>query len=185
MWSAPQKKGNGYFVRSTDPTYVTIDDATFSDDFKTISSPSLNEIMGKYDTVITDAAKEHKLEWFGRELADSTLNRQYQKSVVDDTLDVKIVKGMKLWIGRGTTKKVGEFPDDLNAEQSCNVVLELVGIWFLQKAYGGMWRIVQTRQAPPKIPKKEPLPEYMFSDDEDDDDNETDEDVESFFPMQE
>jgi hypothetical protein len=43
----------------------------------------------------------------------------------------------------------------------CDVLLEMVGVWFLKKTFGVQWRIIQVRDT-----KSVKVPEYLFQDEE-------------------
>jgi hypothetical protein len=43
----------------------------------------------------------------------------------------------------------------------CDVLLEMIGVWFLKKTFGVQWRIVQVRDTKPLK-----VPEYLFQDEE-------------------
>jgi hypothetical protein len=93
--------------------------------------------------------------------------------VTDGVLGASLatVKGQVATLAFDTRKNPVEL-QDIQPETSCDVVLELSGLWFLKKSFGPIWRILQVRvRAPPKTPE---LPkEYLFSDepvDQEDDD---------------
>ena len=170
-FSSPAKHGNGYLVRAHEdenPVWVKIDKARLSVAdwiLHEVDSPRLSEI----DTLIKDSAKENKKEWFGRELADSTLDRAFNASVDKNGLvEVRCAKDGPVMYGPGNTEVS---MDSFNPDEPCSVLLQFVGIWFLQKSYGPLYKLVQVKQSPPK-PRRNMIcmfdPEEDSVEDEDD-----------------
>lgn len=123
------------------------------------------------DEEIKEAAKENKKAWFGRELANSTLDKAFKPSVTDNTLTARLATVGGKSVTRVFMNKDEIDPKDLEEGTECQAILELTGIWFLQKTYGPIWRIVQVRVKPPKKPVY--TQEYMFQDDDEEEDNDT------------
>ena len=53
----------------------------------------------------------------------------------------------------------------------CDVLIEMVGVWFLKKTFGIQWRIVQVRDTKPVK-----VPVYLFQDEEEEKQEDDDED---------
>lgn len=118
----------------------------------------------EYDSQNISTAKTHCASWFGKELAEKTLEAAYSKSLSDSNMNVSkiVVKGDVLTKVYDHTKTACELGD----EQMCDVILELSGLWFMKKSYGPVWRLVQVRlKAPPKK-KAYVHDDYMFQDEE-------------------
>jgi len=118
----------------------------------------------EYDAQNISTAKTHCENWFGKQLAEKTLETAYSKSLTETSMNVsKIVVKNKVHtkIYDHTKEEV-----ELTGEQNCDVILELSGLWFMKKTYGPVWRLVQVRlKAPPKK-KVYVHDEYMFQDDD-------------------
>ena len=66
-------------------------------------------------------------------------------------------------------------PESVEEGCVCDVVLELSGIWFMQKTFGPVWRIIQIRMKRP--PKKVKEPVYLFQDDDEKSDTDDEDDI--------
>ena len=165
-YATPQKLPDGrYFLKISGARHqvngLILQDslATKSVNFKTDSN-----IFAEVDGHILTQAKLSKQEWFGKELSDETIQSEWQESVTDGVLGASLVtvKGQVATLAFDTRKNPVEL-QDIQPETSCDVVLELAGLWFLKKSFGPIWRILQVRvRAPPKTP--ELSKEYLFSD---------------------
>lgn len=175
-YATPQKLPDGrYFLKITGARHqvngLILQDslASKSVNFNTGSS----NLFSVIDEQILTQAKLSKQEWFGKDLSDETIQNAWQESVTDGVLGASLatVKGQVATLAFDTRKNPVEL-QDIQPETSCDVVLDLSGLWFLKKSFGPIWRILQVRvRAPPKTPE---LPkDYLFSDepaDEVDDD---------------
>ena len=166
-YATPQKLPDGrYFLKISGARHqvngLILQDslATKSVNFKTDS-----KIFAEIDEQVLAQAKQSKQEWFGKELSDETIQNAWQESVTDGVLGASLVtvKGQVATMAFDTRKNPVELAD-IQPETSCDVMLELSGLWFLKKSFGPIWRILQVRvRAAPKTPE---LPkEYLFSDD--------------------
>lgn len=169
----PEKCGNGYVVKVTKddaPVYLKLHQVTVDPENWTVHGVQNPEFQS-IDEEIKQGAKENRKSWFGRDLADSTLNKAFNQSLQDGQLDVKPPRGgPQLW-GDGNNEITME---EFNPEVPCSVILQFVGIWFLQKAYGAMYRVIQIKQTTPRPPKV-PV-QCMFDDDPEDVEEDEDED---------
>ena len=135
---------------------VKIDEIT--DDSITINVQDND--LGCYDNDILAAAKINKTEWFGRELADSTLDKRYSPAVNDNLFSVNILKD-KLRCYDHERNLVDN--ENIQPGMVCSVVAELRRIWFDKRNYGPDWFIVQVRLEKP--PEKDHYGDYLFQDD--------------------
>lgn len=115
--------------------------------------------LGSYDHDILASAKENRQEWFGRELADSTLEKRYSSALEGDLFSTNILKGkFRCYDHEKNVVPV----EDLKPGMVCSVVVELRRIWFDKRNYGPDWFGVQVRLAPP--PAKDHYEDYLFQD---------------------
>ena len=141
--------------------------SNFDEDEVTIS---LNEAgqskINDFDNQNVDAAKENTETWFGKVLTDKTLEAAYSKSITNDCMIVtKLTNNKnKVLTNIYTHDKQLADPELLTESTVCDVVLEFSGIWFRNKSYGSVWRVVQVRMKPP--PRKPKVQEYLFQDED-------------------
>jgi hypothetical protein len=146
---------------------------TESDDVTIELNPAALEKIAEVDAQNIAAAKANCQEWFGKVLADQTLEAAYTKSTKELTMNTSKAK-----VGSQVVTKT--FSHDKNIIDTnqlvigteCDVILEFSGIWFMKKTFGPIWRIAQVRLLAP--PKKVYPDEYLFQDAEEP--AETDED---------
>jgi|ETNvirnome_6_100_1030635.scaffolds.fasta_scaffold00083_51 polyribonucleotide nucleotidyltransferase len=140
--------------------------SNFEEDEVTIS---LNEAgqnkINDFDSKNIDAAKQNSQAWFGKVLSDKVLETAYNKSLTNDCMIVTKLKNKnKVLTNIYTHTKQISDTELLTESTVCDVVLEFSGVWFRNKSYGSVWRIVQVRMKPP--PRKPKVQEYLFQDDE-------------------
>ena len=140
--------------------------SNFDEDEVTIS---LNEAgqskINDFDNQNVAAAKENSETWFGKVLTDKTLEAAYIKSLANDCMIVTKLKNKnKVLTNIYTHDKQAADSELLTESTVCDVVLEFSGIWFRNKSYGSVWRVVQVRMKPP--PRKPKVQEYLFQDDD-------------------
>jgi hypothetical protein len=122
------------------------------------------------DEEILGQAKQSKVEWFGKELSDETIQNAYQESMTDGLVGASLatIKGEVVTRAFDRQKNPIQI-ENVKKDTQCDIVLELSGLWFLKKSFGPIWRVLQVRvRGAPKAP--EFSKEYMFSDDPEDDD---------------
>jgi len=148
-YSKPQKLPDGRYFLKIGGQRKQLNTVTLQDDL-TNKNLSLKiqedqiEFFTKVDEDILAQAKQSKVDWFGKELSDETIQGAYQESLTDGLVGASLA----------TIKK----------DTECDVVLELSGLWFLKKSFGPIWRILQVRiRGTPKAP--EFAKEYLFDDD--------------------
>jgi hypothetical protein len=116
--------------------------------------------IGGVDENNIAASKVNSQAWFGKVLADQTLEAAYSKSVSGTTMNLGKAKVTKVF---DHTKTAVE-SSVIEAGTVGDVILEFCGIWFMKKTFGSVWRIAQVRLLAP--PKKSYPDEYLFQDDE-------------------
>lgn len=123
-------------------------------------------LISKVDEEILAAAKANCLDWFGKTLADKTLETAFSKSVNGNVMNVgkATLKGQVLTKVFDPVTKVSVESSVLEADVQCDVMLEFSGVWFMKKTFGAIWRIAQARILAP--PKKLYPDEYLFQDSE-------------------
>lgn len=122
------------------------------------------------DQSAVQSAKENRVEWFKKELADKTLETMFINSVKDGIMNVdKVFMNDTLMTKVYDWEKNPVDPDSLQDGTECDVILECAGMWFMRKNYQLAWRVAQIRTRRPPPPPEETYPEeYMFQDAEDD-----------------
>ena len=128
-----------------------------------LSQASVDRISS-IDAENLGAAKQNSEVWFGKLMAEQTLDAAYTKSVqAGGRLNVPkaTVKGSVVTKVYSHDRTVSE-SSILEADTVCDVILEFSGIWFMKKTFGAIWRIAQVRMLSP--PKKVYPDEYLFQD---------------------
>ncbi|BAT22144.1 hypothetical protein AR679_gp118 [Yellowstone lake phycodnavirus 1] len=123
------------------------------------------DVFQTIDEEILAHAKQSKVEWFGKELSDETINGAYQESITDGVLSSSLatIKGEIVTLAFDRQKNPVAL-QDIKADTRCDVMFELAGLWFLKKSFGPIWRVIQVRvRGAPKAPD---FPkDYLFTDD--------------------
>lgn len=187
--AAPKKLSDGrYFVKvSSKDSRVMIqlnkvkiltkfdesDDVTLE-----LNQPALDKISA-IDSQNIAASKLNSQTWFGKVLADQTLEAAYTKSTQDSSMNAtKVRVGSQIVTKTFSHDKTPVDSGSLEPGVSCDVILEFSGIWFMKKTFGPVWRIAQVRLLAP--PKKLYPDEYLFQDDEADPDAVLDADADDY-----
>ena len=169
----PVKLPDGRYFLKISNSLLQVNNVKLSDSL-TGSSVTF-DIPESQQAVITDAdasilvkAKESKQDWFGKELSDEAIQNAFQDSLTDGTISASParLKG-EIVTTAFDTKKASVELQDVKAGTSCDVLLELAGLWFLKKSFGPIWRVIQVRvrgAARPVFAK-----EYLFKDSPEDD----------------
>ena len=124
-----------------------------------LNQAALDKVSG-IDANNVSSAKQNCESWFGKTLADQTLETAYNKSTQDASMNTTKAKVLKIFAHDKTpVEDIG-----VQAGVTCDVILEFAGIWFLKKTFGPVWRIAQVRLLAP--PKKLYPDEYLFQYDE-------------------
>jgi len=140
--------------------------SNFEEDEVTISLNEAGQSKIKdFDDKNISAAKENSEEWFGKVLSDKVLETAYNKSLSNDCMIVTKLKNKnKVITNIYTHDKQSADLEFLTESTVCDIVLEFSGIWFRNKSYGSVWRLVQIRMKPPQ--RKPKIQEYLFQDDD-------------------
>ena len=115
--------------------------------------------ISSHDQALVEAAKDNREEWFGRELADATLEKRYSSAIEGDLFSTNILKGKFRCYDH--EKNIVDL-DTLTPGMVCSVVVELRRIWFDKRNYGPDWYSVQVRLAKPL--EKDHYEDYLFQD---------------------
>ena len=165
-YSEPTKLTDGrYFVRISDKNgriFEQINQAEVSTEncFKVQSDK-----LKKYDDMIIQQAVESSESWFSKKLDETFLRGVYESSVSDDgVLEAPFakIKGTVVAIAFDTDKN-GVNLSSVVPGSSWDIVIELVGIWFLKKTFGPVWRVIQLRHSKTRTSVVVPK-DYMFTD---------------------
>jgi predicted secreted protein len=128
----------------------------------TITVPGDVTLFSDIDEQIITQAKESKVLWFGKEIADETVMAAYQKSVNPESelsASLVTIKGEVVTVFYDTQKN----RVDVLQSGAVDVLLELSGLVFTKRAFEPVWKVVQGRVKAPQKPK---FPrEYLFKDD--------------------
>jgi hypothetical protein len=129
-----------------------------------LNQVALEKISG-IDAQNIAAAKVNCQAWFGKTLAEQTLEAAYTKSTQDVTMNTSKARVNSVVVTKLFNSDKSEMtPDILTVGSKCDVILEFSGIWFMKKTFGPIWRIAQVRLLAPA--KKMYPDEYLFQDEE-------------------
>jgi hypothetical protein len=151
---ASNEEGSKIFLQLNGSTIINSDEITLQ-----LSSHGLQKVKST-DTIVLQDAKVHSLSWFGREIQQKTLDTAYNQSVTSDNC-MNVTKSTKNPLTYYDCNKTLKDSSLLENGTVCDVLLEMVGVWFLKKTFGVQWRIVQVRDT-----KSVKVPEYLFQDEE-------------------
>lgn len=138
------KQFNGVVVES-----VEDDTITFNLQGRDISS---------YDEDLIAAGKENRKEWWGRELADKTIEKAYSSPVDEGVLTTLRHPKLRCFDSERQQVEI----DSLKPGNRCDVVVELNKLWFLKRSFGPDWFSVQIKIHPE--PETDPYDDYLFQD---------------------
>jgi len=164
-YGTPQKLPNGGYFLKVGPARHQVNGLVLQDPLtnKNVTfSVKDASLFTTVDAEILAKAKECKLDWFRKDLADDLIESYFQESVTDGVLDTSLltVKGQIRTIAFDSQKNPVEL-QAVSVGTPCDVVLEISGLWFLKKSFSPIWRVVQvrTRSAPKETPQT-----YLFND---------------------
>lgn len=166
-YGKPQKLPDGrYFLKVTGPRHQ-VNNVTAQDG---LESKSVNfgiedaALFQKIDEELLARAKESKVEWFGKDLSDETIQNAFQESVTDGVLGASLmtVKGEVVTTAFDSQKTPVDLSEVVPGTK-VDVLLELSGLWFLKKSFGPIWRVVQVRVRRDTQRAQTPK-EYLFTD---------------------
>jgi len=169
VFAPPVKLADGrYFVKMSNADNSRI--------FKQLNNckmvgPSCYEVpvdLSSYDSMIIDQATSSSEAWFGKVIPAETLKNMYETSITSNVFEATLmkVKGKCVTVVFNQDKEEVSI-DELKDGCTCNLMVELSGIWFLKKNFGPIWRVAQARlvNSEKVVPRK-----YMFEDDTQGDD---------------
>ena len=166
-YSKPVKIPDGrYFLKVTQKgervfhqvNNVNVPDGMKRDVKTTTLVPSVKNLFDDIDNEFVSQAEVQKLEWFGKEISNETIRSAYQQSLTPDgslSLSLATVKGEVVTTLYNAQK---ELVEEIPAGSTCDVLLELAGLWFLKRSFGPIWRLVQARVRPGPRPKVHAYP---------------------------
>jgi len=173
-FSEPKKIPDGrYFVNVTGDSSsgrvlkqlnnVTLNTPFAEGDTVTISLPSaaVSQIK-EVDLEILRGAEINSTTWFQKELKSQTLDAAFTKSLSDTCMNISKMKNQDVK-AYSSNKEIVD-PTTFMSDTVCDVVIELVGIWFMKKTFGTGWRLVQMREK--FLPKPKWNEQYLFQDEE-------------------
>lgn len=177
-YATPQKLPDGrYFLKITGQR-KQLNNVTLQDDLTTknlnlkIQDDQVDFFKGIDEEILTQA-KQSKVDWFGKELSDETIQNAYQESLTDGVVGASLatVKGEFITQAFDRQRTSIEL-STVKKDTQCDIMLELSGLWFLKKSFGPIWRVLQVRvrgAAKPPVVK-----EYLFEDDPTEEDDPAD-----------
>ena len=177
-YATPQKLPDGrYFLKITGQR-KQLNNVTLQDDLTTknlnlkIQDDHVDFFKGIDEEILTQA-KQSKVDWFGKELSDETIQNAYQESLTDGVVGASLatVKGEFITQAFDRQRTSIEL-SKVKKDTQCDIMLELSGLWFLKKSFGPIWRVLQVRvrgAAKPPVVK-----EYLFEDDPTEEDDPAD-----------
>jgi len=176
-YAKPQKLPDGRYFLKVSGARHQVNGLVLQD---SLASKSVNlkipeglDLFSKIDGELLSQAKASKVEWFGKELSDETIQSAFQESVTDGILGASLVtvKGEVVTTAYDTQKNSLEL-QAVPEGSKVDALVELAGLWFLKKSFGPIWRVVQVRvrgAAKPAPPK-----EYLFTDEPEPEDDPAD-----------
>jgi hypothetical protein len=171
-FAKPQKLPDGrYFLKIKSPL-LQLNNVKYHESSLDVPEAYTSKFDALDEQILTEA-KKSKVEWFGRDLSDETIQGAYQTSLTDGALGVSLakVKGEVIVRAFGSQKEEMALSNVVEGSQ-CDVLVELAGLWFLKKSFGPVWRVLQVRVRNQVRPPVRPT-QYMFEDEdevEDEDD---------------
>ena len=149
-YGKPQKLPDGRYFLKINGAQRQVNGVVLQEDLTTKSVnfkvPEGSQIFSTIDEDLLTQAKASKVEWFGKELSDETIQTAFQESVTDGLLGASLaaVKGQVVTVAFDTQKNSVEL-QDVRAGTTVDALLELSGLWFLKKSFGPVWRVLQVR----------------------------------------
>lgn len=176
-YGKPQKLPDGRYFLKINGSQRQVNGLVLQDDLSTKSVnfkvPEGSEIFSAIDGELLTQAKASKVEWFGKELSDETIQTAFQESVTDGVIGASLasVKGQVVTVAFDTQKNSVEL-QDVKSGATVDALLELSGLWFLKKSFGPVWRVLQVRVRGATRPVVKT--EYAFMDEPEDEEDPTD-----------
>lgn len=154
-----------YYVKVSDSPrlrFNSISVPSFTSKPIIITIPDVSSVKSIEGSII-EYAKSHSEEWFGRQIAESTIEKAFQSSLAGDTFEAQFItsKGKILtdfWDAKKQPKSV-----DSEWGGTVDMIVEISGVWFLKKSFGPIFKILQVKET-----KQKPVRQCLFEDDDDD-----------------
>ena len=129
-----------------------------------------DKTLDSYDEDLKMAAKENKIDWFGRDVSDRVIDNAYRSPAFEGTLTTVPLRSG----GDDDEVRVKCFDHDKNAIEfgdlkegtECSVVVELKRLWFVKRNFGPEWYSIQIKTHKVPEPDHDPYDGYLFQDDE-------------------
>ena len=170
MFSAPKKTADGrYYAKTSETTMMQVNNVRISGKFSESDTVTLEisdvSKIAAIDAQVVQAAKENSESWFGKVLADKTLEAAYTGSVVNNVMNVDKAthKGESVCRTFAADKTFAD-PETIEDGVVCDAYLEFAGVYFLKKSYSPIWKLVQLKIR--ASPKKKYTDECLFQDDD-------------------
>lgn len=164
-YGSPVKIPDGrYYLKMLKPVYFQLSKVNWEmppgKDVILDLSEAQQEIVRKYESEILNKAKESSKEWFGREVAASTIDKAFESTLEDSKfiLQLATYKGQVATTYFGTDKQPEGEVNGL-----ADVMIELVGVHFFKKSFGPIFKVIQVKKS--SQPQKKFPVEYLFEDD--------------------
>jgi hypothetical protein len=175
VYSEPTKLQDGrYFVRvtKTDESRIfeQVNKAEVLSEAHCFRVPKTVS-LSKYDEIIINQAIKSSETWFSKQVEEGVLRGVYESSISDDGVieaPFTKIKGKVITLAFNSDKENVELSTVVPGSQ-WDMLIELVGIWFLKKTFGPVWRVIQLRHS--KVSSNAVPTKYMFTDDEHQEDN--------------
>jgi Family of unknown function (DUF5871) len=170
-YSAPVKVPDGrYYMKVAGSNRIQINKlAVTSFDSKPLlfrlNESQIAQVKSLEDQVVSKAM-ESSVEWFGREISPATIAKAFQSSLSEDTFETCLAtsKGgviTSFWDSNKNQK------DQASEWSTVDIIVELAGVWFLQKSFGPIFKVIQVKESKQVVRTRGT---YLFSDDPSDDD---------------
>jgi Family of unknown function (DUF5871) len=149
-YGSPTKLQDGrYFVStsaSTGPVYVQAMGATFNPSDDEWSVQVIDETaFSSLDTQLVQDAAKNSVSWFGKEFSKEVIAGYYQSSVDDGAISALPFTNAKGRVSVGYFSEAKDPISSVEAGTTCNILLQLDGLWFLKRSFGPVWKVVQVR----------------------------------------
>lgn len=176
LYNTPSKGDDGiYFVKASNDEkrkcLVQLNNVTMSEVsgdllFDVNSDANIKKVID-IETKNLTAAHENCVEWFGKQLSEKVLNGAYRSVINNGMMSTDVLTEPPTRVFNANQEPVEL--DTIQPDKTCDVILEFAGLWFIKKAFGGQWNVIQVRVHDDPI-KEEPITdnypeEYAFVDD--------------------
>jgi hypothetical protein len=129
-----------------------------------LNEAQLDQVKTMEDQIVSKA-KDSSVEWFGREISSATIVKAFQSSMSEDTFETCLATSggrviTTFWdSGKNLKEQASEW-------SNVDVIIELSGVWFLQKSFGPIFKVIQVKESK-QVVRTRGI--YLFSDDSSED----------------